>query len=218
MLPKNKIQKVLSLLSEKYHRSNTALEFNNTFQLLVSTMLAAQSTDKQVNNITRALYQELPDVSAYTNLTLSELSEKIKSVGLYRNKARNILAMANMIKQKYNGKVPPNREELMKLPGVGRKTANVVLSVGFNQDAIAVDTHVFRVSNRIGLAQGKNVKETEYQLMDNIPKKNWSNAHHWLIWHGRRICKAQRPLCGECFLKNYCEYFQKIPDNHTVKK
>ena len=106
----------------------------------------------------------------------------------------------------------------MELPGVGRKTANVVLSVGFNQDAIAVDTHVFRVSNRIGLAQAKNVDQTEKQLMKNIPKKIWSNAHHWLIWHGRKICKAQRPNCSECFLKKFCEYYQKVPDKNGSKR
>ncbi len=207
MLKPSEIKEVLNILKEHYGNKTTALKFRSPFQLLVSTMLAAQSTDKQVNKITQTLYRDYPDAVAFARLSPEELEEKIKSVGLYRNKARNIVAAAQMILEKFGGKVPRSREDLVKLPGVGRKTANVVLSVGFNHDAIAVDTHVFRVSNRIGLADAPNVEKTEQQLMKNIPKKDWSDAHHWLIWHGRKICKAQNPTCEICPVKDYCQYY-----------
>lgn len=209
MLPKQKIQQVLNVLETHYGDTGTALQYRTPFQLLVATMLAAQSTDKQVNKITEQLFREYPDAESFLKLTAEELEEKIKRVGLFRNKARNILATARIIVEKYGGQVPRSREELMKLPGVGRKTANVVLSVGFNHDAIAVDTHVFRVANRIGLAKAKDPLKTEEQLMKNVPREKWSAAHHWLIWHGRLICKAQNPQCAVCPLSNYCEYFQK---------
>jgi len=200
MLDRDSIRKVLKILKEHYGNTGTALKFQNKFQLLVSTMLAAQSTDKQVNKITRSF-------------SLKELEDKIKSVGLYRNKAKNILATARILVEKHNGEVPNRREELTQLPGVGRKTANVVLSVGFNHDAIAVDTHVFRVSNRIGLANASNVEKTEEQLMGNIPKEEWSSAHHWLIWHGRKICKAQNPKCEICPIQEYCLFYQKTGES-----
>ena len=139
----------------------------------------------------------------------------IKSIGLFRTKAKNILACCNILFKKYGGMVPESREELMKLPGVGRKTANVFLSIITTFPAIAVDTHVFRVSNRIGLSEANNVLNTEKQLMENIPNKEWSNAHHWLIWHGRKICKARNPLCNICFLNAYCLYYNTI--NHNSK-
>jgi len=208
-LSPEKIRKVLSILENEYGNTGTALKFRSKFQLLVSTMMAAQSTDKQVNKITKALFVELPDATAFSKLSPEELEEKIKQVGLFRSKARNIVAASKMILDEFNGRVPDSREALMKLPGVGRKTANVVLSVGFQQDAIAVDTHVFRVSNRIGLAGGKDVRETEEHLMRNIPQDKWSAAHHWLIWHGRKICKAQKPACGVCPIRKYCWYAQK---------
>ncbi len=213
MLDRDSIRKVLKILKEHYGNTGTALKFQNKFQLLVSTMLAAQSTDKQVNKITRSLYQQYPDAQAFSRLSLKELEDKIKSVGLYRNKAKNILATARILVEKHNGEVPNRREELTQLPGVGRKTANVVLSVGFNHDAIAVDTHVFRVSNRIGLANASNVEKTEEQLMGNIPKEEWSSAHHWLIWHGRKICKAQNPKCEICPIQEYCLFYQKTGES-----
>ncbi len=209
MLNETEIKEVLRILKKEYGNTGTALKFRDPFQLLVSTMLAAQSTDKQVNKITGSLYREYPDVHTFLQLTAEELEEKIKSIGLYRNKARNILAVCHMLVEKYDGKVPDSREDLVKLPGVGRKTANVVLSVGFQQDAIAVDTHVFRVSNRLGLATAPNVEKTEQQLMQNIPQNEWSMAHHWLIWHGRLVCNAQRPKCEMCPLADYCEYYRE---------
>ncbi|MEE9117306.1 MAG: endonuclease III, partial [Calditrichia bacterium] len=132
------------------------------------------------------------------------------TLGLYKSKAKNILNTCRLLLDKYNGDIPTTRKELIQFPGVGRKTANVVLSIAHDFDAIAVDTHVFRVSNRIGLAYAKNVRKTEEQLMEVIPKKEWSAAHHWLIWHGRKICKARKPLCNECFLIQYCLYYKKM--------
>ncbi len=209
MLTRDEIGEVLKVLKKEYGNTGTALKFQTPFQLLVSTMLAAQSTDKQVNKITRELYRKYPDAAAFARLSPEELEKEIRSIGLYRNKARNIIAMSRMLMEKYDGEVPQTRQELVKLPGVGRKTANVVLSVGFNQDAIAVDTHVFRVSNRIGLANAPNVEKTEQQLMENIPRQEWSAAHHWLIWHGRKICRAQNPRCEVCPLKDWCEYYRQ---------
>lgn len=214
MLHRRDIRKVLKILEEKYRHTGTALSFRTPFQLLIATMLSAQSTDNQVNKITGNLFQKFPDVQAFLKLSREELEHRIKSIGLYRSKARNILAACEVLVREYNGEVPPQLADLMRLPGVGRKTANVVLSVGFNHDAIAVDTHVFRVSNRIGLADAPNVIKTEEHLMANIPRVCWSAAHHWLIWHGRQICKAQRPDCSICPLTPYCQYYQR---NTTTK-
>jgi len=203
-------QKVLQELEAHYGKTTTALKYNSDFQLLVATIMSAQSTDDQVNKITDELFREHPDASSIASLSVKELESKIKRVGLYRNKAKNILAAAKMLLEKFDGNVPQTREELMQLPGVGRKTANVVMSVAFGIPAIAVDTHVFRVANRIGLADAKTPEETERQLMKAIPKEKWAAAHHWLIWHGRKICKAQKPRCETCFLTPYCRYYKDI--------
>lgn len=208
MLSPRDRQKVLRELETHYGKTTTALKYNSDFQLLVATIMSAQSTDDQVNKITAELFREHPDADSIALLSVEELQNKIKRVGLYRNKAKNILAAAKMLLEKYDGEVPRTREELMKLPGVGRKTANVVMSVAFGIPAIAVDTHVFRVANRIGLAEAKTPEETEQQLMKAIPKEKWAAAHHWLIWHGRKICKAQKPRCEACFLTPYCRYFK----------
>jgi endonuclease-3 len=204
------LSKVLELLRKDYGNTSTALSYQSRFQLLISTILSAQTTDKQVNKITEKLYLEYPDADSFLTLTLPELEKKIKSIGLYRAKAKNILATCQILVEKYGGKVPQTLEELVQFPGVGRKTANVVLSVGFNQDAIAVDTHVFRVSNRIGLANAPTVEKTEFQLMEAIPKQDWSAAHHWLIWHGRLVCKAQNPMCNKCPIASYCVYYKSL--------
>jgi len=220
MITKKKIQAILHLLQKEYGDKSTALEFRDPFQLLISTMLSAQSTDVQVNKITRTLYNQYPDARSFLVLGPRKLEMKIKSIGLYKNKARHIIETCKILVEKYQGQVPASRDELTSLPGVGRKTANVVLSVGFKQDAIAVDTHVFRVSNRIGLAKAPDPAKTEIQLMENIPQNDWSAAHHWLIWHGRTICKAQNPKCHICPLKKYCLYFQSLTEkeNKSLKK
>ncbi len=205
-LSKPETNKILSLLKSNYNHTTTALKFGTSFQLLISTMLAAQSTDVRVNIVTKDLFTEYPDAQSFLTLSVLELEEKIKTVGLYKSKAKNILKTCQMLVDQYCGNIPVTRAELMQMPGVGRKTANVVLSIAHNFDAIAVDTHVFRVSNRIGLANAKDVRKTEDHLMEAIPQKDWSDAHHWLIWHGRKICKARNPLCPECFLNPYCVY------------
>lgn len=207
MALKKKHQEILKILEQTYSGMTTALNFSTPFQLLVSTMLAAQSTDTRVNIVTRDLFRKYADAQSLAQLSLEELEEAIKTVGLYRLKAKNILATSKIISENYNGQIPETREELMTLPGVGRKTANVVLSISKNYPAIAVDTHVFRVSNRTGLAKAKNVLETEKQLMNSIPQHQWAAAHHWLIWHGRKICKARNPFCLECSLKSWCDYY-----------
>jgi endonuclease-3 len=203
------IPKVLNILEEYYSGKETALVYNTPYQLLVSTMLAAQSTDKRVNIVTQDLFREYPTALLMSETSVSELESYIRTVGLYKTKARNILQTSKILAEKYKGDIPSTREELMALPGVGRKTANVVLSIAQNVPAIAVDTHVFRVSNRIGLAKAKNVEKTEQQLMKAIPEEKWSAAHHWLIWHGRKICKARKPSCPECPLLELCVYKDK---------
>ncbi|NSA94398.1 endonuclease-3 [Clostridium acetobutylicum] len=176
---------------------------------MIATVLSAQCTDKRVNLVTQELFKEYNTPYKMCELTEEELQEKIRTCGLYKNKSKNILEASRGLIDRFNGEVPSNMEELTSLPGVGRKTANVVMSNAFGIPAIAVDTHVFRVSNRIGLAKSKNVYETEKQLMENIDKKDWSTMHHALIWHGRQICKARRPDCEKCGLKEVCNYFKE---------
>ncbi|WP_425475006.1 endonuclease III [Anaeromonas frigoriresistens] len=211
---KTEINDVLEILKELYPNAESELDFTNPFELLIATILSAQSTDKRVNSVTKGLFKEYKSPKDFLSLKQGELEEKIKSIGFYRNKSKNILNTCRILVEEYNSEVPKTREELIKLPGVGRKTANVVISNAFGMDAIAVDTHVFRVSNRIGIANSDNVKDTEIDLMKNIEKKLWSDAHHWLIFHGRRICKARKPKCEECPLTDYCLYYKnEVKDN-----
>jgi endonuclease-3 len=206
MLKKN-FEKILELLEKKYPNAKTALNFSTTFQLLIATMLSAQSTDKQVNKVTEKIFKKYSEPEHFSKLMPDKLAEEIKGVGLYNNKSKNIIETSKIIENCYAGKTPNDFDSLLSLPGVGRKTANVVLSNAFGKDAIAVDTHVHRVSNRLGLADSKNPEATEQQLKKCIPKEKWSAAHHWLILHGREICKAQRPNCEICFLSHLCKYF-----------
>ncbi|MCY6958948.1 endonuclease III [Clostridium brassicae] len=201
------IKNVIDILSKTYSGAKCGLEFKSAYELLISTMLSAQCTDERVNLITKELYKEYNTPEKIVTLSEDELGEKIRSCGLYKNKSKNILATSKVILTKHGGKVPNTMEDLISLPGVGRKTANVVLSNAFGIPAIAVDTHVFRVSNRIGLAHGKNVEEVEKQLMNNIPREIWSDTHHYIIWHGRNICKARKPQCEVCPIAPYCESF-----------
>lgn len=199
--------KVLDILSKVYGGTKCGLDFTTSFELLISTILSAQCTDKRVNIVTKELYKEYNTPEAMVTLTEEELGEKIRSCGFYKNKSKNILGCCRMLLEKHGGEVPRTMEELIELPGVGRKTANVVLSNAFGVPSIAVDTHVFRLSNRIGIAKGKNVDEVEQKLMKNIPKEMWSDAHHYLVWHGREICNARKPKCEECPIVQHCEYF-----------
>lgn len=209
-LTKNQIVQVLDLLEMLYPDAKCALDHKNHFELLVAVMLSAQTTDKSVNLITPALFERYYNSKELAMANSQDVENLIRRIGLYKNKAKNIVNMAKILVEKYEGEVPCNYEELITLPGVGRKTANVVLSVGFSEPRIAVDTHVFRVSNRIGLADAKDVLETENQLMKNIPKYRWSAAHHSLIFHGRNLCKARNPNCGECPISEVCKYYSKL--------
>ncbi|HZJ57698.1 MAG TPA: endonuclease III [Clostridia bacterium] len=201
------IDKILELLEERYSGAGPELHHKNPFQLLIATILSAQCTDRQVNRVTPNLFKRYPKAEDLAALDPQELEPHIKSCGFYKTKSKNIVATCRLILERFGGEIPRDIETLQTLPGVGRKTANVVASNAFGVDAIAVDTHVFRVSNRLGLAKAGNVLETEKQLMDNIPKDKWTAAHHWLIHHGRQICNARNPKCDVCFLTPYCPYY-----------
>jgi endonuclease III len=203
------IDSILKKLSGMYP-TKPALHFSNPFELLIATILSAQCTDKQVNKVTDVLFKKFKAPEDFAVLKVDELEKYVKSCGFYKNKAENIINTCKMLVKDYNSAVPDTMEELIKLPGVGRKTANVVLSNAFGVDAIAVDTHVFRVSNRLGLADSKDVEKTEYQLMENIPKDKWSKAHHWIIYHGRNLCTARNPKCSQCPLSAECKYFSQL--------
>ncbi|KAJ50420.1 endonuclease-3 [Clostridium tetanomorphum] len=207
---KEDINKVLEILSQTYPNAKCALEFKSPYELLISTILSAQCTDKRVNIVTEELYKKYNSPESMITLSQEELGEKIKSCGFYKNKSKNILEASKAILEEHNGNVPDTMEELTKLPGVGRKTANVVLSNAFGIPAIAVDTHVFRVANRIGIGKGKTPDQVEKELIKNVPRNMWSDTHHYLIWHGRNICKARKPDCEKCPIAPYCEYFAGV--------
>lgn len=197
---------ILETLAGCYPGARCALNHSNAFELLIATILSAQCTDERVNIITARLFPRAHTPQAILALGQDGLEEEIRDCGLFHNKAKNILATCRILLEQYGGEVPHTREELMQLPGVGRKTANVVLSNAFGEPAIAVDTHVFRVANRLGLARAKTPEETEQQLMRRIPRELWSQAHHWLIHHGRQVCHARKPACESCRLNPYCAY------------
>lgn len=199
---------ILAALHDLYPDAGPELNFTNPYETLIATMLSAQCTDKQVNKVTPAVFARYPDAHAMAEAQLDDLFPMVKSCG-FKSKASNIIETCRLLCARHGGEVPATREELTALPGVGCKTANVVLANAFKVPALAVDTHVFRVSNRLGLADAKTVEETEKQLMRAIPKADWCDAHHWLIWHGRRVCKAQRPLCEECGLREMCKEYHK---------
>lgn len=185
------------------------LEYTNPFTLLVAVVLSAQSTDKSVNKATQALFKFTDTPQKMLDLGEQELKNYIKSIGFYNTKARNIIELSRQLIDKFNGEVPRTLEELISLPGVGRKTANVILNIVFHQPTLAVDTHVFRVSHRTGLAEGRTPHDVEKQLLKVIPDEYRLYAHHWLILHGRYICKARRPLCEICPVSHLCDYYQK---------
>ncbi|MDO4661551.1 MAG: endonuclease III [Tissierellia bacterium] len=209
VLSKKEIEKVLEILKQMYPDVKSMLHFNTPFELLVATILSAQCTDVRVNKVTDVMFKEYNTPQDFAKMDIKDIEEYIKTCGLYRNKAKNIKNASIKLVKDFNGKVPDNMKEIMTLPGVGRKTANVVLSNAFGIPGIAVDTHVFRVTNRIGLADAKDVLHTEYQLRENIPKERWSDAHHELIYLGRNICKARKPLCEMCKLAQYCKYYKE---------
>ena len=204
MLRKAKREAILKILEEVYKDTKTALNYNSPFELLIAVILSAQCTDDRVNIITARIFPRLNTPEKMGALTQDEMEAEIRDCGLYHAKAKNILATCHMLVEKFNSTVPDSIEKLMELPGVGKKTANVIASIVYKIPAIAVDTHVFRVSHRLGLAKGADPLATEFELQKAIPKENWSDAHHWLIWHGRKICKARKPMCNECPLAELC--------------
>lgn len=197
-------EEILERLGREYADTRTALHYKNAYELLVSTILAAQCTDKRVNLVTPDFFRRFPDAWALGRGETGEIEELIKTCGLYQSKAKNLLACAKRLTEEFGGEVPHTMEELTSLAGVGRKTASVVLAFAFGIPAMPVDTHVGRVSNRLGLANSKNPVKIEQQLCAIIPKERWGDAHHWLIWHGRKVCHAQRPDCPVCVVRGLC--------------
>jgi endonuclease-3 len=211
MTRKERFEFSINYFKEVMPAPETELHFGNTYQLLVAVILSAQCTDKRVNMHTPALFAKYPDIPALAAASYDEVFELIKSISFPGNKTRHLLGMAKMVQEKFNGEIPMTVEELVQLPGVGRKTANVITSVADNQPNMAVDTHVFRVSARIGLTvNAKNPLQTEQQLLKYVPEDVVPKFHHWLILHGRYICVARRPKCEECGLQPVCQYFQKV--------
>ena len=187
----------------------TELNYSTTFELLIAVILSAQATDVSVNKATEKLYRAANTPEKILRLGVNGLKKFIRTIGLYNTKAANIIKTCRILLEQYHGKVPDNREALEQLPGVGRKTANVILNTAFGQPVIAVDTHIFRLSNRTGLAPGKTVLEVEKKLLKSVPAEYKKNAHHWLILHGRYVCLARKPKCGECVIYDFCEWQQK---------
>ena len=200
---------IFSRLKAANPNPTTELVYKTPFELLVAVVLSAQATDRSVNIATKILFQKANTPEKIFSLGEIELKKYIKSIGLYKTKAKNILATCNLLIQNHNSSVPQTREELEKLPGVGHKTANVILNTAFGKPTIAVDTHIFRISNRTGLATGKNVSEVELKLLKFVPKQFHQDAHHWLILHGRYVCKARKPECTECIIEDMCDFKEK---------
>ncbi|WP_232697836.1 endonuclease III [Brevibacillus daliensis] len=205
------IRLFLQTLEEMFPDAHCELNHSNPFELTIAVLLSAQCTDKKVNQVTEKLFTKYKTPEDYLRVSLDELQEDIKQIGLYKNKAKHIQALCRLLMEEYNGEVPVEHEELVKLPGVGRKTANVVRSVAFNIPAIAVDTHVERVSKRLGFCDSEDtVLQVEQTLMRKIPKKDWSDTHHRLIFFGRYHCKAQNPQCGSCPIQDVCPTWKKV--------
>lgn len=205
-MDKKKTQKIFDKFYQHNNDPKIELFYLTDFTLLVAVVLSAQSTDKGVNKVTESFFKKINTPKQMVDLGLSNLKEEIKTIGLYNSKAKNIIKMSEILVQKYNSKVPNKFEDLISLPGVGRKSANVVLNTLFNQPTIGVDTHVHRVSNRIGLVSTKTPEQTEKGLLCVVPKKNREKVHHWLVLHGRYTCKARKPLCKNCLISDYCDY------------
>ena len=206
LLNKNKAFKLIELLNKSIKNPKTSLKYRNQFTLLTSVVLSAQCTDVNVNNVTKSIYKKYYKPKHFVELGINKIRNLIKSIGLFNNKAKNLYYLSKILLEKYQSRVPNKFEELMLLPGVGRKTANVVLNAAFNKPTIAVDTHVFRVGNRTGLSNGKNPEQVENQLLNILPKKNIKKAHHLILLHGRYTCKSRNPLCKKCVINKICLY------------
>jgi endonuclease-3 len=210
MTPKQRREMFTRLQAQNPHPT-TELIYSSPFELLVSVLLSAQATDVSVNKATAKLFPVANTPQAILDLGIDGLKSYIKSIGLYNSKAENLMKTCRMLVEQFDSQVPDNRQALESLPGVGRKTANVILNTAFGQHTMAVDTHIFRVSNRTGLAPGKNVLEVELGLLKNVPKEFMQHAHHWLILHGRYTCTARKPHCAECIISDLCDYYKKLP-------
>lgn len=207
----------IAYFEENMPVAETELLYSNPYELLVSVILSAQCTDKRVNMITPPFFRRFPDVSSLASAEIEEVFELVKSCSYPNNKSLHLLNMARMVVEKFGGVIPDNTEDLQKLPGVGRKTAHVLVSVIYNQPKMAVDTHVFRVAARIGLTTGaKNPLQTELQLVKHIPEEKIPLAHHWLILHGRYVCRARKPACDECGMKHYCRFYEKLSKRQNL--
>jgi len=206
LLNKNKAFKLIKLLNKSIKNPKTSLKYRNRFTLLTSVVLSAQCTDVNVNNVTKKIYKKYYTPKHFVDLGINKIRDLIKSIGLFNNKAKNLYYLSKILLEKYKSKVPNKFEDLILLPGVGRKTANVVLNAAFNKPTIAVDTHVFRVSNRMGLSNGKNPEKVENQLLKILPKKHIKNAHNLILLHGRYVCKSRNPSCKKCVINKICLY------------
>jgi endonuclease-3 len=206
LLNRNKASEVIKLLKKSIKNPKTSLKYRNQFTLLTSVVLSAQCTDVNVNNVTRSIYKKYYTPKHFVNLGIDKIRSLIKSIGLFNNKAKNLYYLSKILLEKHQSRVPNKFEELILLPGVGRKTANVVLNAAFNKSTIAVDTHVFRVGNRTGLSNGKNPEQVENQLLKILPKKHIKKAHHLILLHGRYTCKSRNPLCNKCVINKICLY------------
>lgn len=205
---KKNILDIIDKVEELYENPKCELEFNSDYELLIAVILSAQCTDKRVNAVTKELFKDYNTPSKMITLSQGQLEQKIRSCGFFHNKAKHILDCSKELLEKYDGKIPNNKEQLKQLAGVGEKTANVVLATAYNVPAIAVDTHVFRVSNRLGLANGKTVQKTQKDLEKNLPVSKWIKFHYALVLHGRYICKSQNPNCENCKLKELCKFYK----------
>lgn len=205
-----KRREIFSRFRDANPKPTTELNFSSTFELLIAVVLSAQATDKSVNAATAVLFREAPDAQSLFDLGRERVTDLIRTIGLYNSKAKNLIRISEILLEQHGGEVPKTRKDLEALPGVGRKTANVILNTAFGKPTIAVDTHIFRISNRIGIAPGKNVDQVEQKLLKVVPKEFLVDAHHWLILHGRYVCTARKPACGSCLIFDLCEFTDRF--------
>lgn len=210
MNKKERVIEILKIFDELYPEAECSLEYRDPLQLLISTQLAAQCTDARVNIVTKDLYKKYRSAEDFANAEQSELEQDIKSTGFYRNKAKNIIACCQLLVEKYDGKIPDNMEEMLQLPGVGRKTANLVLYEVYGIPGVVVDTHAKRLSNRIGLTKNQEPEKIEYDLQKIVPKERWADFCHKLVYHGREVCNARKPDCENCRINSLCDYCKSI--------
>ncbi|NLA05219.1 MAG: endonuclease III [Firmicutes bacterium] len=215
-IEQERIRRIFALLKQHYPHARTGLHFDSPYQLFVAVLLSAQTTDGQVNRITAPLFAAVPTVQAMAGLEPAELEPYLRRCGLYRNKSRYLVAASRIIVERFSGVLPDNFEDLTSLPGIGRKSANVILNAAFGQPALAVDTHVFRVSRRLGLARSKSTAGVEEELKSRLPPREWGPAHHRLIAHGRTLCRARSPQCPCCFLKDLCLWEKAAPAGRSI--